>query len=73
MPDALPGTTLPIYHGLGQASNMLACIPGGLAFKTDDDYAYGLFSWTTWVSWHQNGKPFWILMKQETIGGSDIS
>jgi len=30
MPDALPSTTLPIYPGLGQASNMLACIPGGL-------------------------------------------
>jgi len=29
-PDALPGTTLPIYPGLGQAPNMLACIPGGL-------------------------------------------
>jgi len=29
-PDALPGTTLPIYPGLGQAPNMLACIHGGL-------------------------------------------
>jgi len=29
-PDALPGTTFPIYPGLGQALNMLACIPGGL-------------------------------------------
>jgi len=29
-PDALPDTTLPIYPGLGQAPNMLACIPGGL-------------------------------------------
>jgi len=28
-PDALPDTTLPIYPGLGQAPNMLACIPGG--------------------------------------------
>jgi len=27
MPDALPATSLP---GLGQAPNMLACIPGGL-------------------------------------------
>jgi len=26
-PDALPDTTLPIYPGLGQAPNMLACIP----------------------------------------------
>jgi len=28
--DALPYTTLLIYPGLGQAPNMLACIPGGL-------------------------------------------
>jgi len=28
--DALPDTTLPIYPGLGQARNMLACIPSGL-------------------------------------------
>jgi len=28
--DTLPGTTLPIYPGLGQALHMLACIPGGL-------------------------------------------
>jgi len=30
MLDALPCTTLAIYPGLGQATNMLACIPGGL-------------------------------------------
>jgi len=30
MPDALPGTTLPIYPGLRQAPNILACIPSGL-------------------------------------------
>jgi len=30
MQGALPCTTLPIYPGLGQAPNMLACIPGGL-------------------------------------------
>jgi len=33
----------------------------------------GLFSRTTWVSWHQTGKPFWISMKQEIMGGSGIS
>jgi len=27
MPDALPAATLPLYPGLGQASNMLAFIP----------------------------------------------
>jgi len=27
----------------------------------------GLFSWTTWMSQHQKGKPFWILMKQEMM------
>jgi len=30
----------------------------------------GLFSRTTWVSRHQKGKPFWILLKQEMMGGS---
>ena len=30
MPDALPTATLPIYPGLGQAPNMLDCIPSGL-------------------------------------------
>jgi len=34
MPDSLPGTTLSIYFGLGQAPNMLACIPGGLVSVT---------------------------------------
>jgi len=28
----------------------------------------GLFSRTTWVSQHQKGKPFWILLEQETMG-----
>ena len=28
----------------------------------------GLFSRTTWVSRHQKGKPFWILLEQEMIG-----
>jgi len=27
-----------------------------------------LFSVTTCVSWHQKGKPFWILLKQEMMG-----
>jgi len=33
-PDALPYTTLPIYPGLAQAPNMLACIPGDLVYIT---------------------------------------
>jgi len=28
----------------------------------------GLFSRTTWVSWHQKGKQFWILLEQEMMG-----
>jgi len=32
MPNSLAATTLPIYPGLGQAPNMLACIPSGLAW-----------------------------------------
>jgi len=27
-----------------------------------------LFSRTTWVSQHQKGKPFWILLEQEMMG-----
>jgi len=27
-----------------------------------------LFSRTTWVSWHQKGKPFWILREHEMMG-----
>jgi len=33
----------------------------------------GLVFRTTWVSQHQKGKPFWVLMKQEMMGGSGIS
>jgi len=33
----------------------------------------GLFCRTTWVSQHKNGKPFWISIKQEMMGGSGIS
>jgi len=49
--DFLSGTILPIYPGLGQAPNMLACISGGLVIfnrrvmlfsfceiNTDDDH-----------------------------------
>ena len=32
-----------------------------------------LFSRTTWVSRHQKGKPFWILLDQEMMGSSGIS
>jgi len=28
----------------------------------------GPFPRSTWVSWQQKGKPFWILMKQEMMG-----
>ena len=33
----------------------------------------GLFSRTTWLSRYQKVKPIWILLKQETVGGSGIS
>jgi len=32
-----------------------------------------LFPRTTWVSWHQKGKPFWILLEQKMMGRGDIS
>jgi len=28
----------------------------------------GLFSRTTWVSWYQKDKLFWILLEQEIMG-----
>jgi len=31
-------------------------------------YYNGLFSRTTWVSRHQKGKPFWILLEHEMMG-----
>jgi len=31
-------------------------------------YLTAFFSRTTWVSRHQKGKPFWILLKQEMMG-----
>jgi len=34
MPDALPAATLPIYPGLGQVPNMLACIPSSLVINS---------------------------------------
>ena len=33
MPDSLPAATLSIYPGMGQAPNMLDCIPGGLIME----------------------------------------
>ena len=39
--DALPYTTLPIYPGLEQPPNMLACIPGGLLFILSQIKVYG--------------------------------
>jgi len=53
MADALPDTTLPIYPGLGvgQAPNMLACMPSGLVQSL---YCrrkiYEIISYTTIVS-----------------------
>jgi len=37
MPDALPAITLPLYPGLGQASNVLACIPCGVVYGSKTD------------------------------------
>jgi len=31
------------------------------------------FSTTTWVSQHEKGRPFWILLEQESGSGSGIS
>jgi len=38
-----------------------------LSQTTTTTSVYQLFSRTTWVSWHQKGKPFWILLEQEMM------
>jgi len=50
MPDALPDTTLPIYPGLGQAPNMLACIPGSLVDIRKDKLAKTFLSESSKIS-----------------------
>jgi len=49
MPDALPGTTLPIYPGLGQAQNMMACIHGGFTndYSTMSNPPHFIHTFTT--------------------------
>jgi len=42
MPDALPTATLPLYPGLGQAPNMLACILSGTVIHSVLKFVYGL-------------------------------
>jgi len=36
-------------------------------------YYCHLMAWTTWVSWHQKSKPFWISWSKWWWGGSKIS
>ena len=44
--------------------------------KFTETYCYYIrltaFFQETWVSQHQKGKPFWILMKREMMGGSGV-
>ena len=65
-----------VTSNLGQLSlvflqqlNCVACQPWLLLLLHPFNV---LFSRTTWVSQHQKGKPFWILTKQETMGGIGI-
>jgi len=37
--DAIPAATLPLYPGLGQAQNMLACMPSGVVTNYGHQYA----------------------------------
>jgi len=39
-PDALPAATLPLYPGLGEAPNMLVCIPSGVVSTKMNYYYY---------------------------------
>jgi len=57
-------------------SSKQQCESKGLRKNTEDNlinyYDYirlmAFFSKTTWVSWHQKGKPFWILLEQKMMG-----
>jgi len=50
MPDALPAATPPLYHGLGQAPCMLACIPYGLILFWKN-WRNKMRNWLRWFTW----------------------
>ena len=43
-------------------------VPFATTTTTTTSLSNGLFSRTTWVSRHQKGKAFWILLEQEMMG-----
>jgi len=49
MPDAISAATLPLYPGLGQASNMLACIPSGVVIYFSYLHILKKFSNPEWL------------------------
>ena len=49
-------------------ANSAQVIPVTAYYTTTLHPFNGLFSRTTWVSWHQTGRPFWILVQQEMMG-----
>jgi len=58
--------------GLDTGHSVTRYKKGDIPFFILSDYYYirltVFFSRKTWVSWHQKGKPFWILQEQEMIG-----
>ena len=59
------------FHAAGDDQTMLSGLAPLLLFKFILLLLRpfnGLFSRTTWVSRHQKGKPFWILLEQEMMG-----
>jgi len=50
MPDALPAATLPLYPGLEQAPNMLACIPSGIVNHVIETHTHNISKNTTYPS-----------------------
>ena len=55
-------------HSLLNASLAVALTTYFAQSDTHTRQFNGLFSRTAWVSRHQKGKPFWILLKQEKMG-----
>jgi len=60
-PNALPGTTLPIYPGLEQAPNMLACITGDTRYL--QLFALPSVLWCCWLGGRKGIRPVknWVV------------
>jgi len=66
MPQAICDIISSIGIGAAAADSIGYRAPA--QYRSNPNPFNGLFSRTTWVSRHQKGKPFWILLEQEMMG-----